>query len=139
MHQRPSIIFICTENSARSQLAEAYFRAQAGDRFQVYSAGTQPGTIDSRVFTTLQARDISSEGLRSKSLAEYRGQQFDYAVLLCDKARQECVHQLQAKEVLSWDFEDPKPKKGQKPFDVALNELSERIKFFLLFQQAPSA
>ncbi|MDP4535442.1 arsenate reductase ArsC [Alkalimonas collagenimarina] len=139
MSQLASIIFICTENSARSQLAEAFFRAQAGDRFQVFSAGTQPGNIDPRVFTTLEARDISTEGLRSKSLSEFADQQFDYAVLLCDKARQECVHQLKAKEILSWDFEDPKPKKGQKPFDIVLNELSERIKFFLLFQENPSA
>ncbi|MDP4529241.1 arsenate reductase ArsC [Alkalimonas delamerensis] len=129
-----SIIFICTENSARSQLAEAYFREQAGDRFMVASAGTAPGQIDPRVFSTLEARQIPANTLRSKSLSEFSDHHFDYAVLLCDKARQECVHQLSATEILSWDFEDPKPKKGQKPFDVVLNELSERIKYFLLFQ-----
>ncbi|SEA79054.1 arsenate reductase ArsC [Alkalimonas amylolytica] len=129
-----SIIFICTENSARSQLAEAYFREQAGDRFMVASAGTEPGQIDPRVFSTLEARQIPANTLRSKPLSEFSNHHFDYAVLLCDKARQECVHQLNATEILSWDFEDPKPKKGQKPFDVVLNELSERIKYFLLFQ-----
>jgi ArsR family transcriptional regulator, arsenate/arsenite/antimonite-responsive transcriptional repressor / arsenate reductase (thioredoxin) len=133
--QKKSLLFICTGNSARSQLAEALFRQMAGAEFDVYSAGTAPEPIDSRVFTVLAARNISAENLHSKDLSSLSERHFDYAITLCDKAHQSCVTRVKAAQILAWDFADPKPKAGTKAFDVVLNELSERIKYFLLFSQ----
>ncbi|KUM54159.1 metalloregulator ArsR/SmtB family transcription factor [Rheinheimera sp. EpRS3] len=132
---KKSVIFICTGNSARSQLAEALFRHMAIDQFDVFSAGTAPEPIDPRVFTVLDARHISGENLRSKDLTSLNERYFDYAITLCDKAHQSCITQVKAAQILAWDFADPKPKAGTKAFDVVLNELSERIKYFLLFSQ----
>lgn len=133
--QKKSLLFICTGNSARSQLAEALFRQMAGAEFEVYSAGTAPEPIDPRVFAVLKARHISAENLHSKDLSSLNQRHFDYAITLCDKAHQSCVTQVKAAQILAWDFADPKAKAGTKAFDVVLNELSERIKYFLLFSQ----
>jgi ArsR family transcriptional regulator len=133
--QKKSLLFICTGNSARSQLAEALFRQMAGEAFDVYSAGTAPEPIDPRVFTVLAARNISAENLHSKDLSSLSERYFDYAITLCDKAHQSCITQVKAAQILAWDFADPKAKAGTKAFDVVLNELSERIKYFLLFSQ----
>lgn len=133
--QKPSLIFICTGNSARSQLAEALFKQMAGAEFDVYSAGTAPELVDPRVFEVLQSRHIPSAGLHSKALSSLSDRHFDYAITLCDKAHQSCVTQVKAAQILAWDFADPKPKAGSKAFDVVLNELSERIKYFLLFSR----
>ncbi|SEH57160.1 transcriptional regulator, ArsR family [Rheinheimera pacifica] len=132
---KKSVIFICTGNSARSQLAEALFRHMAGEQFDVFSAGTAPEPVDPRVFEVLNSRHMSTEHLRSKDLASLSERHFDYAITLCDKARQSCVAQVKAAQILAWDFADPKAKAGTKAFDVVLNELSERIKYFLLFSQ----
>ena len=132
---KPSLIFICTGNSARSQLAEALFKHMAGNSFEVYSAGTAPEPVDPRVFEVLTARHISTNGLHSKELNSLSDKYFDYAITLCDKARQSCITQVKAAQVLAWDFADPKPTAGVKAFDVVLNELNERIKYFLLFSQ----
>lgn len=132
---KKSLIFICTGNSARSQLAEALFRQMAGDQFDVFSAGTAPEPIDPRVFTVLDARHISRDNLFSKDLTSLGDQYFDYAITLCDKAHQSCITQVKAAQILAWDFADPKAKTGTKAFDIVLNELGERIKYFLLFSQ----
>ncbi|PTB87882.1 ArsR family transcriptional regulator, partial [Pseudidiomarina aestuarii] len=93
------VIFLCTGNSARSQLAEALLRHQAGHFFEVFSAGSQPHDIDPRTIAALQKFHLPVDGLQSKSIDEFAGQSFDYVITLCDKARQECAQLPQAREV----------------------------------------
>jgi ArsR family transcriptional regulator, arsenate/arsenite/antimonite-responsive transcriptional repressor / arsenate reductase (thioredoxin) len=128
------VLFLCTGNSARSQLAEALLRNNAGEYFEVASAGTAPEGIDKRTLLVLQKAGISTEGLRSKPITEFRGQHFDYVITLCDKAHKECANFPNAGEVIAWDFADPKPKEGLSPFEITLRELNERIKAFTLVQ-----
>jgi protein-tyrosine-phosphatase len=128
------VLFLCTGNSARSQLAEALLRNHAGEIFEVASAGTAPEGIDMRTLRVLQQFGINTAGLRSKPISEFRGQHFDYVITLCDKAHKECANFPNAGEVIAWDFADPKPKAGLVPFEITLRELNARIKAFTLVQ-----
>lgn len=132
MSTQPSLLFVCSENSARSVLAEAAARHHYSDRFTVYSAGSHPGSVDVRALEALQRHGIKSEGLSSKAIKDLPPQQFDYAILLCDKARQQCASQINAKFVLAWDFPDPKLDPRPQTFDRTLQEISERLKMFVL-------
>jgi len=132
MLKKPTLVFICTENSARSLMAEAIARSQYADRFDVFSAGNQPTYPDIRALDAIKRHGLSNEGLASKSLADLADLEIDYAIVLCSKARQECQNQLKAKNVLAWDFPDPKENGEAKAYDITLNELSERLKMFVL-------
>ena len=127
-------LFLCTGNSARSQMAEALLRKQAGAFFDVFSAGTAPEGVDSRALEVLREYDVPREGLRSKSIDEFKGQSFDFVITLCDKARQECANFPDTGELITWNFRDPKPREGLAPFKTTLRELNERIKMFVLVQ-----
>lgn len=128
------VIFLCTGNSARSQLAEALLRHQAGHYFEVFSAGSEPHEVDPRTIAALQKFHLPVEGLHSKSIDEFAGQSFDYVITLCDKARQECAQLPQAREVIAWDYPDPRTSDNPRAFELTLQELNERIKMFVLVQ-----
>jgi arsenate reductase (thioredoxin) len=83
---RKSIIFLCSYNSVRSQLAEGLMRDLYGDRFDVYSAGVASGGINPWAMTVLQESGIDTTGFRSKSVTEFKGKNFDYIVTLCDSS-----------------------------------------------------
>lgn len=125
------VLFICTGNSARSQMAEALLRQQAGDRFDVYSAGTQPEGVHPLTLKALAGQDLDTQSLYSKALDAFDNPQFDYVISLCDKARQEC-HNLPIRgKQLAWHFEDPKSRGGIAPFETTLREISRRITLFI--------
>lgn len=127
-----SVLFLCTGNSARSQLAEALLRHLGGEQFVVMSAGTHPEGVDSRVHQLLAQRGIDSSVLSSKSLAELPQTTFDFIITLCDKARGECAAIAHGGEFMHWDFADPKPSDGLAAFERVMQELSERIRLFVL-------
>ncbi|MFD2165391.1 metalloregulator ArsR/SmtB family transcription factor [Thalassotalea euphylliae] len=130
--KKKSVLFLCTGNSARSQMAEAILRHKAGDRFDVQSAGMHPETVDPRTVKALQQFGLPSEGLHSKGLESFSGKSFDYVISLCDKAAQECRVFEGAKTQLAWDFPDPKTRIGIDPFAATVAELANRISMFLL-------
>ena len=126
-----SVLFLCTGNSARSQLAEALFRHLAGDRFQVYSAGTQPQEVDDRVYQVLEQQGISLTELRSKTVNELPLDQFSFVITLCDKAKNECARYPESDALIHWDLSDPKLQLGVEPFQNTLVDLEDRIRLFL--------
>lgn len=132
--KKRTVLFLCTGNSARSQMAEALLRHKASEMFDVYSAGTQPEEIDSRTLSALKNFGIATESLKSKSLEQFSGIVFDYVITLCDKAASECRSFSNATKQLAWDFPDPKQRKGNNPFTTTLNELSNRLSMFLLIE-----
>jgi len=132
MSKKKRILFVCTENSARSQMAEALMKSIAGDRFDVFSAGTRPSDVDARAIKAIERFGLSSEGLRSKSLDEFDGQEFDYVVSLCEKAAYECQPMNLGKQFMAWNFEDPKTHGGPNIFHLTIKDINERIKMFLL-------
>ncbi len=129
------VLFLCTGNAARSQMAEALLRQQGGGDFEVHSAGTQPEGVDPRALQALAQFGIDSTGLYSKPVEAFQGQRFDLLITLCDKARQECQGLPGATEYLAWDLPDPKRARGPDAFGKTLLALAERIKLLLMLKR----
>ncbi len=130
------VLFLCTHNSARSQMAEAILRHVGGGRVEAYSAGTEATEINPVARETMQARHIPMDGQRSKHLAEYRGQKFDYVVTVCDRAKETCPLFPGDPEQIHWSFPDPAAVVGAKEkraaFERTATELTTRINHLLL-------
>jgi arsenate reductase len=108
--RKPLVLFLCTGNSARSQMAEAILRDRAGDRFEVASAGLEPtGQVHPITIQVLNEAGISTRGLRSKESTEFLGKvSVRIAVIVCERANQSCPRIYPfATETLYWPFEDP--------------------------------
>ena len=88
--EKKKVLFLCTHNSARSQMAEGLLRAMYGDRYEAYSAGIEATTIDPRAVAVMKEIGIDISGQRSKSAEEFQDIIFDHAVTVCDRARQAC-------------------------------------------------
>lgn len=130
------VLFVCTGNSARSVMAEALLRTRGGDRFDVYSAGTEPKGINPLTVKALGEAGIDASWARSKSVGEYLGQRFDYVVTVCDQARQACPVFPGVHESLHWGYEDPAAATGTEAerlavFRRVLVQLGERINQFV--------
>ena len=130
------VLFLCTHNSARSQMAEAILRHLGGGAVEAFSAGTAPGAIHPVAQETMRKRGIPMEGQRSKHLDEYAGQRFDYVVTVCDLARESCPIFPGNPEQIHWSFPDPAAvadHEGRvRAFERTATELATRIHYFLL-------
>jgi arsenate reductase (thioredoxin) len=107
MTRKPWILFICTANAARSQMAEGLLRAKYGDQYEVFSAGTRQSRVSTRAIAVMQEIGIDISNHRSKTLAEYEGVRFDCAITLCDKAHAVCPVVPGAKKTIHHGFDDP--------------------------------
>ncbi|PJF21902.1 MAG: hypothetical protein CUN56_08740 [Phototrophicales bacterium] len=104
---KPKVLILCTANSARSQMAEGLLRHLAGDRFEVYSAGTKPSIVNPFAIQAMAQRGIDISNHQSKHLDQYRSQQFDYVITVCDHAAETCpIFPGKAKRI-HWSFPDP--------------------------------
>ena len=112
MTRKTRVIFICTANAARSQMAEGLLRAKYGDRFEVFSAGTRPSRVSTRAIRVMQEIGIDISHHRSKSLDELSGVTFDLAITLCDRANQVCPVVTCAKKTIHHGFPDPHLTRG---------------------------
>ncbi len=101
------LLFLCTHNSARSQLAEAITRDRAHPLIEAYSAGNEPRPIHPRALSVLAEIGIDASGLRPKHYDEFQGQRFGYVITLCDHVREVCPVFPGAPEHLHWSFPDP--------------------------------
>ena len=104
MKQR--ILFLCTGNSARSQMAEALLRLIAGNHFEAESAGTHPAGLNPMTVKAMQEIGVDVGDHRSKHLEEFRGQSFNYVITVCDRAKEACPV-FPSANVRHWSFEDP--------------------------------
>jgi len=131
MPQKTRVLFLCTHNAVRSQMAEGLLRARHGDRFEAASAGTQPSRIDSRAIEAMEEIGIDISAQRSKSEQEFLGQRFDFVVTLCDGARTACPVFPGTRRTLHAPFPDPasEPDPGRRTdaFRSARDQLSEWI------------
>ncbi|MFA5332161.1 MAG: arsenate reductase ArsC [Methanoregula sp.] len=108
MTGKPRVLFVCTANAARSQMAEGYLRAKYGDRYEVFSAGVRPaGRVSSRAITAMKEIGIDISGHQPKSLAVFDGVPLDLAVTLCDNAHAVCPVVPSAKKTIHHGFADP--------------------------------
>ncbi len=132
------VIFVCTGNSARSQMAEAILRREGGEPFEVVSAGVDPRGVHPLTIRALAEAGIDISGARSKSVNEYVGQPFDYVVTVCDRARESCPYFPGGRETLHWGFDDPAEAEGSESerlagFERVLAEISHRVRTFVPF------
>ena len=107
MNDKMRVLFICTANAARSQMAEGLLRAKYGTRFDVFSAGTRRSRVSARAIQVMNEIGIDISHLRSKTLDEISGMTFDLAITLCDRAHQVCPVVTCAKETIYHGFPDP--------------------------------
>jgi arsenate reductase len=138
------VLFVCTGNSARSVMAEALLRQHGGDRFEVFSAGTEPKGINPLTVRVLTDAGIDASTARSKSVTEFLGQSFDYVVTVCDEARQSCPVFPGVHESLHWGYEDPAEAVGTEEerlavFRKVFIQLAERVKQFAIVTQRQPA
>src|SRR3954447_10604610 len=103
------VLILCTGNSARSQMAEGLLRRDAGERFEVESAGTKATFVRPEAIAVMRELGIDISGHRSKHLDEFDGQRFDYVITVCDNAKESCPVFMGAVKRLHHSFEDPPP------------------------------
>jgi len=107
MTTKTRVIFVCTANAARSQMAEGLLRAKYGDRYEVFSAGTRQAKVSTHAIAVMQEIGIDISYHRSKTLDEFNGISFDIAVTLCDNAHAICPIISGAKKTIHHGFSDP--------------------------------
>ena len=137
--QKTTVLFLCTHNSARSQMAEGLLRHLAGDRFEVISAGTKATHVRPLAEQAMDELGIDISGQESKLLERYLGKTFDYVITVCDDANEVCPVFPGARRRLHWSFEDPAQATGSEEerlrvFQSVRNKIRERIKGDLLSQ-----
>lgn len=133
---KPKILFLCTGNSCRSQMAEGFLRHLAGKRFEAASAGTHPSVLNPGAVLAMQEIGADISGHRSKNVAEFLGEQFDYVITVCDRAKESCPVFPGAKATLHWSFDDPAETTGseedrRRVFRRVRDEIGARIRDFL--------
>ncbi len=114
------VLILCTGNSGRSQMAEGLLRHDAGDRFEVESAGTKPTRVRPEAIAVMKELGIDISGHRSKHVDEVNGKCFDYVITVCDNARESCPVFPGTARQLHQSFEDPAALDGPEEKRLAL-------------------
>jgi arsenate reductase len=140
MTPNQSVLFLCTGNSARSQMAEALLRHHAGDTFEVHSAGLEPKGINPYTIRVMDEIGINIRNQRSKSTKEYMGRRaFTYVITVCGDADRNCPQALWATpgtRKLHWSFDDPAAAEGTDDEKLAKfrqirDQIDEHIRVWL--------
>ena len=135
--QRLRVLFLCTGNSARSQMAEAMLRQLAKDRIEVVSAGSAPQPqVHPLAKETLEYRyGIDTSGMVPKSMDRFLGERFDYVITVCDRAAEACPIFPGDPERIHWSFEDPAAVEGEsaqrRAFAAVANGLAGRLRVWM--------
>jgi arsenate reductase (thioredoxin) len=127
------VLILCTGNSARSQMAEGLLRKVAGERFEVFSAGTRPVRLNPNAVKAMAEVGIDISGHRSKSVDEFAGQTFDYVITVCDNARESCPIFPGTGQRLHRSFEDPAAVTGGEQLEAfrrVRDDIGEWLKEF---------
>jgi arsenate reductase len=130
------VLFVCTGNSARSQIGEALLASMGKGDFEVASAGTNPRGVNPLAVAVLAENGIDWSAARSKSVDEFLDQQFDYVITVCDRARQTCPVFPGSANSLHWGLDDPAevqgtPEEQLRAFRLTRNELTLRLRPFI--------
>jgi ArsR family transcriptional regulator, arsenate/arsenite/antimonite-responsive transcriptional repressor / arsenate reductase (thioredoxin) len=124
------VLFLCTGNSSRSQMAEALIEELSGDVVAAASAGSRPKPLHPGAVRAMRARGIDIADRRSKHLSEFVDQRFDYVITLCDRLREVCPEFPGEPETSHWSIPDP-ALEGGRAFERTAEELAVRIRFLL--------
>jgi arsenate reductase len=133
---KPRVLFLCTHNSARSQMAEGFLRALAGDRFEVGSAGTEKTTVNPLAIRAMAEKNIDISHHTSKRYEDIAQPPWDYLVTVCDDANEHCPFVPGTVKRLHWSFEDPSRATGDEAQRLAVfrrvrDQIHERLAAWL--------
>jgi len=136
------VLFVCVHNSARSQMAEAFLKQMAGDRFEVESAGLEPGKLNPLTIEVMKEVDIDISENKTKSVFDFykQGKQYDYVVTVCDESQAgKCpvFHGTAATKRIHWGFDDPSSFQGAwedklEKTRLIRDQIKQKIEKFLL-------
>jgi len=101
------ILILCTGNSCRSQMAEAYLRHLMGDKWEIYSAGIEAHGLNSKMLQVLEEDGINTSSLISQTIEEYKNENFDYLITVCDNAKESCPYFAGHHKSIHFSFPDP--------------------------------
>jgi len=132
---RPKVLFLCTGNSARSQMAEGYLRHVAGDEFEPLSAGIEPKGLNLLAVEAMHEIDIDISQQKSKDVREFLGQAIPYVITVCDHAKQRCPIFPRTFKFLHWSLEDPAEATGSHDERMAVfrrvrDEIKDQVSQF---------
>ena len=138
MDKQQNVLFLCTKNSARSQMAEGLLRTLAGDEFNVYSAGLEPDRVHPMAIEVMQEIGIDISEQRSKDVGEYLGRLFvHYLIIVCANAEQRCPSIFPGlAQRLFWPFDDPAAVEGseqvqREAFRRVRDQIDQRLREWL--------
>jgi arsenate reductase (thioredoxin) len=136
------VLFLCTHNSARSQMAEGFLRAIGGDRFRVASAGTEETHVNPLAIHAMSEVGINLIGHRSKTLDRFLDTPWDYVITVCDSANERCPIFPRSAKRLHWSFADPSQATGSEEerrqvFRRVRDEIGMRIRAWLREEGVP--
>ncbi|HYH00873.1 MAG TPA: arsenate reductase ArsC [Terriglobales bacterium] len=136
------VLFLCTGNSCRSQMAEGFLRAYGGDAYEAHSAGTNPSTVNPLAAEVMKEIGIDISGQRSKNVGEYVGQHFPLVITVCDNAKEHCPIFPGPCVREHWPFEDPAEAMGSdkqqlEVFRKVRDQIRECIRSFVAQKAAP--
>lgn len=140
MHYPIRVLFLCTGNSARSQMAEGLLRSFGGDDFKVYSAGTEPKELHPLAVEVMREVDLDISEQQSKPIERFLGQSFDYIITVCDRVRDRCPTLPGDNVRIHWGFDDPAaangtPAEQRMVFRRVRNEIAERLRVWVTVQR----
>lgn len=136
MSQNKRVLILCTGNSARSQMAEGILRHDAGNSFDVASAGVEPTRVRGEAVEVMREIGIDISEHRSKSVDEFAGQDFDYVITVCDNANERCPIFPGNTKRIHWSFDDPAAVEGDddtklRVFRRVRDEIRHRLRLFV--------
>jgi protein-tyrosine-phosphatase len=142
--RRQRVLFLCTGNSARSQIAEAFLEHLSAGTINAASAGSNPKALHPNAVRVMEGRGIDIARNRTKHVDEFVGQEFDVVVTLCDRVREVCPDFPGAPRLIHWSIPDPAlaGANGRAPvaaFERAAAELETRVRFLIQLLDQPSA
>jgi arsenate reductase (thioredoxin) len=129
------ILFLCTGNSARSQMAEVLLPLIAGNHFEVASAGTHPVGVNPMTVGVMKELGVDMTHQRSKSVQEFAGEHFDYVITVCDRAKESCPIFPSGSRLLHWSFDDPAAASAAERLDVfrrVRDQIADRLCQFIM-------
>ncbi len=133
---KTKVLFLCTGNSCRSQMAEGFLRALGGGGFEAHSAGVKPSVLNPLAIEVMREAGVDISGQRSKHAAEYQDAQFAYVITVCDNAKQQCPLFPGAHIRQHWPLEDPADAAGTHEQRLAVfrkvrDQIETRVRQFL--------
>ena len=134
---RKRVLFVCTHNSARSQMAEGLLRRFASDHFDAFSAGTQVTAVRPEAIRVMSEIGIDISGQESKSVDRYLGEKFEWVITVCDRAKETCPVFPGSGETAHWSFDDPSEAEGSEEERLQVyrrvrDQVRDRLKMFIL-------